>query len=226
MPYLFSRFSRRRDQVEWTPEADEAFKKLKQYLSSPPILVAARPDEPLLLFVAAMTQVVSAVLIAERDGPHPEATCSCPVEEKQVQEEGELSPKVEGCPVQPSECDLPPSGGDQPPESDLPTPTKKKKPPVQHPVYFISAVLHDGREHYTTIQKLLLGVLIASRKLRHYFEAHRITVVTRYPLERALRNRSATGRIAEWSMELSGFDLHFANTKVIKSAALADFIAE
>src|SRR3954447_21663518 len=53
--------------VEWTPEADEAFKKLKQYLSSPPVLVAARPGEPLLLYVAVTTQVVSAVLIAERE---------------------------------------------------------------------------------------------------------------------------------------------------------------
>ena len=93
-------------------------------------------------------------------------------------------------------------------------------------MYFVSSVLRDARERYPEIQKLLLGVLIASRKLRHYFEAHRITVVTSYPLERVLHNRSATGRIAEWSLELSGFDLHFANTTSIKSRALADFIAE
>jgi hypothetical protein len=93
-------------------------------------------------------------------------------------------------------------------------------------VYFVSSVLRDARGRYPEIQKLLLGVLIASRKLRHYFEAHRITVVTSYPLERVLRNREATGRIAEWSLELSGFDLHFANTTSVKSRALADFIAE
>jgi hypothetical protein len=34
------------------------------------------------------------------------------------------------------------------------------------------------------------------------------------------------GRVVEWSLELSGFDLHFTNTSTIKSKALADFVAE
>jgi hypothetical protein len=76
------------------------------------------------------------------------------------------------------------------------------------------------------VQKLLLGVLLASHKLRHYFESHRITVVNSYYLGRVLHNRSATGRIAEWAMELSGFDLHFAAATAIKSQAMPDFIAE
>jgi hypothetical protein len=71
-------------------------------------------------------------------------------------------------------------------------------------------VLRDARFGYTQVQKLLLGVLLASRKLRHYFESHRIIVVNSYSLGRVLHNRSATGRITEWAMELSGFDLHFA----------------
>ena len=97
---------------------------------------------------------------------------------------------------------------------------------MQRPVYFVSAVLREAQERYPEIQKLLLGVLLASRKLRHYFEAHRVTVVTSYSLERVLRNRNATGRVAEWALELSGFDLHFANAQAIKSKALADFVAE
>ena len=62
--------------------------------------------------------------------------------------------------------------------------------------------------------------------MRHYFEGHRITVVTAFPLERVLHNRSATGHVEEWSLELSGFNLYFANTKAIKSKAMADFLAE
>jgi hypothetical protein len=53
---------------------------------------------------------------------------------------------------------------------------------VQRPVYFISTVLKDARLQYTQVQKLLLGVLLASRKLRHYFESHRIIVVHSYSL--------------------------------------------
>ena len=40
---------------------------------------------------------------------------------------------------------------------------------VEHPVYFVSTVLRDARERYPVQQKLLYALLIASRKLRHYF---------------------------------------------------------
>ena len=40
---------------------------LKKYLSSTPILVAPKPQEPLLLYLAATNQVVSAALVAERE---------------------------------------------------------------------------------------------------------------------------------------------------------------
>ncbi|KAM0834355.1 hypothetical protein ACQ4PT_063623 [Festuca glaucescens] len=56
---------------------------------------------------------------------------------------------------------------------------------VQHPVYFVSTVMRDAREHYTMQQKLLYTLLIASRKLRHYFQGHPIKVVTAYPWSRS-----------------------------------------
>jgi hypothetical protein len=72
----------------------------------------------------------------------------------------------------------------------------------------------------------LFGLLMASRKLRHYFQAHQVTVVTRFPMQRILRNPDATGRIVEWALELSSFDLKFESTATIQSRALAEFIAE
>jgi len=102
----------------------------------------------------------------------------------------------------------------------------EQKKMVQHPVYFVSSLLQGARSRYSGMQKLLFGLLMASRKLRHYFQAHEITVVTRLPLQRILHNPNVTGRIVEWALELSSFGLRFESTSTIKSRALAEFIAE
>ena len=76
------------------------------------------------------------------------------------------------------------------------------------------------------MQKLIFGLIMASRKLCHYFQAHEIMVVTCFPLQRILRNPEATGRIVEWALELSSFGLKFESTSTIQSRALTEFIAE
>jgi hypothetical protein len=57
------------DNFLWTPEAQEALDSLKNMLKSPPILTAPTPKEPMLLYISAMTQVVSAALVVEREEP-------------------------------------------------------------------------------------------------------------------------------------------------------------
>src|SRR5438105_11185991 len=97
---------------------------------------------------------------------------------------------------------------------------------VQHPVYFISEVLNESKIRYPQVQKILYVVLITSRKLVHYFQAHPIMVVTSFPIGEILHNRDATGWIAKWAVELSSFELTFQPQMAIKSQALVDFIAE
>ena len=53
------------DRFEWTPEAQEALDKVKQLLTKASILVPPTDGEPLLLYIAATTQVVSATLVVE-----------------------------------------------------------------------------------------------------------------------------------------------------------------
>ena len=77
-----------------------------------------------------------------------------------------------------------------------------KEYPLQRPFYYVSEVLTLSKERYPHWQKLVLGVFMASRKLKHYFQEHPITVVNSAPLVGIIQNREATGRIAKWAIEL------------------------
>jgi hypothetical protein len=93
-------------------------------------------------------------------------------------------------------------------------------------VYYISEVLHDAKTRYLEVHKLLYAVLIASRKLRHCFQAHKISVVSSYPLRVMLHNTNVTGNIAKWATELAEFELDFISRHAIKSQVLADFVMD
>lgn len=71
-------------------------------------------------------------------------------------------------------------------------------------MYFISEVLLDTKVHYPQIQKLIYTILIAKRKLLHYFEGHPIVVVESVPLGDVVQNRDASSRVAKWATELMG----------------------
>jgi hypothetical protein len=59
-------------------------------------------------------------------------------------------------------------------------------------VYFISEVLSTSKKNYTELEKVLYVVLMASRKLQHYFQTYHIIVPSSQPLKDIMRNREAT----------------------------------
>jgi hypothetical protein len=93
-------------------------------------------------------------------------------------------------------------------------------------VYFVSEVLSDSKTCYSQIQKLVYAILMTKHKLRHYFNAHPITMVSKYPLGEVIQNPEAEGRIAKWALELMEQNITYALRSAIKSQVLADFVVE
>jgi hypothetical protein len=88
---------------------------------------------------------------------------------------------------------------------------------VQRPVYYVSEVMTESKQLYPHYQKLAYGVFLASRKLRHYFYDHKMTVVSKAPLKDIINNSDATGRVAKWGIELASFDIDYKPHTAIKS---------
>jgi hypothetical protein len=59
-------------------------------------------------------------------------------------------------------------------------------------------------------------MVLARRKLHHYFKSHPMTMVSSFPLGEVIQNREATGRIAKWAVDLMGDGLIYAPQKTIK----------
>src|SRR5215216_950504 len=76
---LFFKLMKKKGPLEWTPEANAAFQDLKRYLTSPPVMVAPRPLEPLVLYLAATPHSASAALVAVRkEGQAKGLQCDAP----------------------------------------------------------------------------------------------------------------------------------------------------
>ena len=98
---------------------------------------------------------------------------------------------------------------------------------VQRPVYYVSKSLHKVEVRYLPLEKAILAVVLGTRKLPHYFQAHTVVVLTQLPLKTILKSADYTGRIAaKWGTILGAFDIkHMPHTSV-KGQVLTDFVAE
>jgi hypothetical protein len=153
---------------QWGPAQQKAFGELKRYLIDLTTLTPPSSGAPLLLYVAASHDTVSAALVQEK-------------------QEGQVK--------------------------------------MQAPVYFVSEVLSLSKKNYIELEKVLYVVLMASIKLRHYFQAYHIIMPSSQPLKDIMRNREATGRIGKWAAELNEFTIDYVHRSSIQSQVLADFIA-
>ena len=73
---------------------------------------------------------------------------------------------------------------------------------VQRPVYYVSKSLHEAEVRYLPLEKAILAVVHATRKLPHYFQSYTIVVLTQLPLQSLLRSADFMGRISKWGIIL------------------------
>jgi ribonuclease HI len=93
-------------------------------------------------------------------------------------------------------------------------------------VHFASEALSGSKIFYSELEKIAYAVIMAARKLRHYFEGHIIRVITNQPLNDLFANREASTRIIKWGAELSEYIVDFERRSAIKSQVLADFVVD
>ena len=73
---------------------------------------------------------------------------------------------------------------------------------------------------------MAFALITAARKLKPYFQAHTIVVLTNQLLKREMSSPEAAGRMALWAIELSEYDVQYHPRTAVKGQIVADFIAE
>ena len=97
---------------------------------------------------------------------------------------------------------------------------------IQRPVHYVSKSLNEAEVRYLPLEKAILAVVHATRKLPHYFQAHIVAVLIQLPLKSVLRSADYTGRVAKWGTILGVFDIKYMPRTSIKGQVLADLVAE
>ncbi|GJX58845.1 reverse transcriptase domain-containing protein [Tanacetum coccineum] len=80
--------------------------------------------------------------------------------------------------------------------------------------------------NYTSIEKLVLALVHASKHLKRYFQAHPIIVITDQPIQQILSRPEVAGRLQKWSIKLGEYAIHYRPRVSVKGKILVDFIVE
>ncbi|XP_071715296.1 uncharacterized protein [Rutidosis leptorrhynchoides] len=97
---------------------------------------------------------------------------------------------------------------------------------VQTPIYFVSKALSGSELNYRPIEKFVYALVITARRLRRYFQAHPIVVLTDQPICQIQYKPETSGRLTKWAIELGEHEINFCARSPVKGQILADYLAE
>ncbi|RVW94628.1 Gypsy retrotransposon integrase-like protein 1 [Vitis vinifera] len=99
-------------------------------------------------------------------------------------------------------------------------------PKEQKPIYYVNRALADVETRYSKMELTALALRSAAQKLRPYFQAHPVIVLTDQPLRNILHKPDLTGRMLQWVIELSEFGIELQPRLSMKGQVMADFVLE
>ncbi|CAL8133322.1 unnamed protein product [Prunus armeniaca] len=97
---------------------------------------------------------------------------------------------------------------------------------IELPIFYMSHALQDAEQRYPQLEQLAYAFVLSSRKLRPYFQAHSIDVLTNQLLRQVLQKPETSGRLIKWAIELGEFDIRYHPRPSEKGQAVANFISE
>ncbi|GKE13521.1 reverse transcriptase domain-containing protein [Tanacetum coccineum] len=86
--------------------------------------------------------------------------------------------------------------------------------------------LNEAEKNYAPMEKLTLSLLHMTRRLRRYFKAHPIKVITDQPIKQIFIKTEALGKLAKYVVELGAYNITYEPRNAIKGQVLADFLSE
>ena len=96
----------------------------------------------------------------------------------------------------------------------------------QKPIYYVSRALADAETTYLKIKQTVLALRSAAQKLRPYFQAHPVVILTDQPLRNILHKSDLSGRMLQWAIELSEYGIEYQPRLSMKGQVMADFMVE
>ncbi|XP_031106342.1 uncharacterized protein LOC116010995 [Ipomoea triloba] len=97
----------------------------------------------------------------------------------------------------------------------------------ENALYYLSRMMTPNELKYSPIEKLCLALVFAIKKLKHYFEAHIIQLVSKAnPVKFVMAKVVLSDRLARWYLLFQQFEIVYVPQKSVKGQALADFLAD
>ena len=97
----------------------------------------------------------------------------------------------------------------------------------ENALYYLSRMMTPNELKYAPIEKLCLALIFAIQKLKHYFQAHTVHLISKAnPIKYVMSRPVLSDRLARWYLQLQQFEIVYIAQKAVKGQALADFLAD